>query len=149
MKVEQKDRPEQRGINAPFFVYSRLEDTEKYICCRLVTGAGPLGWNRRSINAAHLRFSSVEALVEKGVVRRVSLFQLAQELVGNEDSRERKTELDKDGGFLALTNEDDRNFFRSFDMALEIVKSGKISEYSEERYQVARRDLYHFIDMLL
>lgn len=150
MKTEQGSQTiEQRGSKAPFFLWRDLKDGEKDICYRLVhRGGSMLGWNKRSFNAAHVKLSRVEDLVKVGVLRKVSLFQLAQELVDDEFSRQQKEEFDEMGDFLALTNGEDRDFFRSFDQAVEMIEKGNPSDFSEERYQIARKDFYDFIELL-
>ena len=134
----------------PWFVYQRgLNRREKDICWHLARGSGRLGWSKASLRAAHIRLSDVEVLIKKGVLRKATLFQLAKELIKNEDDCEKMALLEKEGGFLALTDKDDRIFFSSFDLALEILGRGGTPENLEERYQVARRDLYDLINAFL
>ncbi|MCX6725854.1 MAG: hypothetical protein NT052_00860 [Candidatus Shapirobacteria bacterium] len=148
MSIEQKSQTvERKGEKNGFWLWDDLNANERDICYRLVHGGGMLGWNKKSLNAAHLKTVNLENLTGKEILRKVSLFQLAQELVNDEFSCWKKEEFDEMGGFMALTNEKDRDFFRDFDQATEMVNKGENADYLEERYQIARKDLYDFVSL--
>ena len=149
MNIEQGGPlPDQRGEKAPFFFWKDLLSDDKNICYRLVNSGGMLGWNKKSLNAAHIKSVQAEDLVKREVLRRTNLFQLAKEFIEDDFSRGEKEDLNKQGGFVFLTNKKDRDFFRSFDQAFEIVNDGETADNLEERYQIARKDVYDFIDLM-
>ena len=131
-----------------FWMYKILNEEEKWICSRLVRAGGPLGWNRRSINAAHIKMTKVENLISEGIIRKATLFRLAKELIGDKLSCEIKEELDREGGYLVI-DKDERLFYKNFDIALNIVSCGETQEALEERYQIANHNLYDCIELLL
>ena len=126
----------------------RFKKEEKDFCYFLVNNGGMLGWNKESIDKTSMGLVQVEDLVKRGVLRKTTLFQLAKEFIEDDFSRDKKEELNEQGGFISLTSEEDRDFFRSFDQAFEIVDKGENSDNLEERYQIAREDVYDFIDLL-
>ncbi len=149
MTIEQGGpAPDQRGEKAPFFFWKNyLTEEEKTFCYVLVKCGGMLGWNKESIDKAPMKLTQVEDLVKRGVLRKTTLFQLSKEFIEDDFSRGEKEELNRIG-FVHLTNEENRDFFRSFDQALQIVEEGETPENLEERYQIARRDVYDFIDLM-
>jgi len=131
----------------PFNIFKALSGGEQYICSRLANSGGFLGWNKRNVNNAHIKISEVEALVEQGIIRKDNLYQIAKNMVEDEDYRKEKADLDKEGGFLALTSARDRQFFHQFDLATDIVQKGE-EQHQEVRYQIVRKGLYDFIRMI-
>ena len=132
----------------PWYTFKALTGFEKDLCCRLVVRAGPLGWDGRSLKAAHIDFSMVESLVGDGILRRVTVFQLAQEFVGKKSNQEQRIDLEGEGGFLAGSRKD-KLFIRSFDLATKIVQTGLTGENMSVRYQVANQGLFTLIDHLV
>jgi hypothetical protein len=94
-----------------------------------------------------LKLSEVENLVKEGILRKASLFELAKEFIEDEYSCLQKEDLDQMGGFMALRNDEERDFFRSFDQAVKIVAEGETADSLEERYQINRKDFYDFIEL--
>ncbi len=128
----------------PFWVWRSMDETERNICNRLAK-AGPLGWNRRSLSAAHIKFEDVEALIGEGVVKKASLLQLANEVVGNSEFVEEMDRLESEGGFLAVDKKG-KDFIRSFELAQQIVADDP-EESQEERFQLSNSDLYQFFQL--
>lgn len=150
MSIEREGpAPDQRGKNSPFFFWGKLSKDDKDICYRLVNSGGMLGWDKKCLNAAHIKLVQAEDLVKRGVWRKTSLFQLAKELTEDDFCPSDKKDFDEQGGFLALRNEKERDFFRNFDQAIEIMNEGKTTANLKERYQIARRDVYDYIDSML
>ena len=148
MSIEQKSQTvEWTGEKNGFWLWDDLNANERDICYRLVNSGGMLGWNKKSLNAAHIKSVDIENLTGKGILRKTNLIQLAQELVNDEFSCMKKEDLDIMGGFMALTNEKDRDFFRDFDQATEMVNKGENTDSLEERYQITKKDLYDFISL--
>ena len=148
MSIEQKNQiAKPKSEKSGFWLWHDLNASERDICYRLVNSGGMLGWNKKSLNAAHIKSIDIESLTEKGILRKTNLLQLAKELINDKFSCWQKEGLNEMGGFMALTNEKDRNFFRDFDQATEIVNKEENTASSEDRYQIAKKDLYDFISL--
>lgn len=133
----------------PFFIYGALTEAERLICHKLVEEGGPLGLDEEEIAATQIELGDVEDLVKCGIVKKAPLFQIAQELVADKEFIKIKEGLEEEGGYFGTDDESERLFICCFDMASEIVEGGDVEGNSTMQYQVARRDLYDFLGMLL
>ncbi len=133
----------------PFFIYKALNDAERLICHKLVEEGGPLGMDEEEIAVAQMELEKVEALVECGIVKKATLFEMAKELVEDEKLGKRIERLGEEGGYFGTDDENERLFISSFDLACNIVQSGNIEGNSTIYYRVARRDLSDYLEMLL
>ena len=128
----------------PFWIWKTMDENERNICNRLAK-AGPLGWNRRSLSAAHIKLNDVEGLIGEGVVKKASLLKIASEVVKNSEFVEEMERLENEGGFLAVDKEG-KDFIRSFELAQQIA-AGDPEESQEECFQLSNGDLYQFFQL--
>ncbi len=135
---------QEKAASNPFWTYNRLKDTYQWICCRLVRAGGPLGWGDTSLWAAHIKKVEIETLVRSGLVRKAPLWVFAEELLQREEAGEIYLGREPD-----LNDPEERENWFVCEFARDIVDNKEDPENSEPHYQVARRDLYDFIDMLL
>jgi len=146
--MERFRHPDGREMNG-FFMYKTLSDAEGVICRFLVDKGGPLGLDKEEITEAQIDLDELQALVESGIVKKCTLFEIAQEVVKDEEFARRKAHLEEDGGYFGTDDEGDRLFINCLDLAHEIVQSGDAEGNSEIYYQIAIRRLYNFLEILL
>ena len=129
-----------------FFICKELTTAELDICLELVT-VGPLGMGVEDIKNIGIDTLSVEELVADGVVRRMTLLELAKDIVGNEVRAKQMLTWRVEGGLSSLDRYGDKNRFKAFEQAQTIIEQWKNSENLETRYQVIP-DLYDYIDLI-
>jgi len=129
-----------------YYMCSELTEEELDVCFVLVV-CGPLGLKETKVKRSRVDIAVVEALVKEGIVRKTSLLQLARDLVEDESRVQQMREWRDQGGFLALERAGDKDIFRAFDQALEIVERGETAESLATRYQVIA-DLYRYIELI-
>lgn len=139
--------PDGRPMNG-FWIFKLLNDVEKDICRRFVHRAGPFGWDRKSIRAAHIRFEHIGAMVSKRIIHEKTLYELSKDLLKDESACIEMGEYEGYGGFLALRNEKERKFFHEFELARAIINGDQTAEADKKRYQVTRHQgLYSYVSL--
>jgi len=139
--------PDGREMN-PFWIYKTFSDEEKLICYRLARSGGPLGWNEKSLRAAHIKRTKIERLVEEKIVKKASLLDQAKDFINDPDTLRGLSRLEAEGGFLAV-GRDGKSFMTSFDRAKEIMAGGEPESNLEIRYRIADKDLFDYLNSLL
>ena len=148
--LNMKDRfkfPDGGEMNG-YWMYKTLSNNEKRISHQLVVKGGFLGCNENDIKEIGLGSGDIESLVKGGMLRETTLMQLSEELLGDEENQIRRRDLEEQGGFLVLDDEEERTFFRNFDIALDVVEGNDFWNGEERRYQIAHRKLYDFLEIL-
>ncbi|MFH1970962.1 MAG: hypothetical protein ABIJ05_01065 [Patescibacteria group bacterium] len=135
-----------REMNA-FWIHKTLTEDERSTCYKLKK-MGILGWSRKSFGAARINYSDVEHLIGEGILKQVSLYDVAKEITSNNQLISERNELEIEGGFLVADNEG-KSLIRDFDSALQIVNEGKNSSNSEMRYIFSNRYFQRFLQSLL
>jgi len=129
-----------------FFIDKHLTERERMICLE-IKNEGPLGLNIKKVKRRGITNNDLNSLQEDGIIRKTTLFKLSQELIGSETARETYEDLEEGGGFLALTDKRERDFFRCFEIATTVVAEGETLKNQVIRYQVIPI-LYNYMDLI-
>jgi hypothetical protein len=135
---------DEKAASSGFWIYKRLKDEYKDACYRLVKGGGPLGWDNRTIRAAHIKMASVEIMVKHGYVTKAPLWAFAEELLRKEKEGEIHIEQDPD-----MSNPKERDQWLLLERAKNIFENKTLPENIKFHYQVASEQLYGYIECFI
>jgi hypothetical protein len=130
-----------------FWIAKTLNDHEKSICYRIVKGGGNLGWDEKSLNAAHIKRSDINHLIGEGLVKTASLLDISKEFIRKDNNHENFIDLEETYGFSMVPKEEKR-FFWDFVRANQIIEDKENPEYQKTHYKIID-ELSSFLDITL
>ena len=142
MEALRQTFPERMKMN-PLYIYSGLDKTQQILAKRLARGGGILGWNEKSLHAAHIRNSDLIFLESLRLVEQKSFVEIARQTVNNIGYQNEYEDLNRQGGFLSA-NSDDKKFISDFEYAKKIISERSV-EISENRYHITDSSFHDFL----